>query len=93
MAILQGRYYTLPHLDVTDQPTISSGTVNKLKSPLREAVNDCRQNDTAMNELINILEETLVHINQHEKERKAKMKTQRPRSKNHSKAITPTLAE
>jgi hypothetical protein len=63
VAELKGRYYNLPHLDVTEQPTIVNGTVNRVKKEVRLAVNENRVDDAGMKELINLLEHTLAHIN------------------------------
>jgi hypothetical protein len=62
VAELKGRYYNLPHLDVTDQPTVVNGTVNRVKKEVRLAVNENRVDDLGMKELISILEHTLAHI-------------------------------
>lgn len=83
MAVQKGRYYALPHLDSINQPTLSCGDVNKLKIPLKSAVNICRQDDTNMEELLLLLTSTLDHINQLEVQRKKTRTTQRPRKKSH----------
>lgn len=81
MAAIHGRYYKLPYLDATKQPQISCGVVNKLKSPLRNAVNSCRQDDVNMKELINLLETSLAHIQQLEVKRKKRISRQKPEPK------------
>lgn len=78
MAIQRGRYYTLPYLDATNQPQIVCGTVNQLKTQLRNAINECRQDDKNMEELIKLLDASLVHIKQFEVARKQRRTKQRP---------------
>lgn len=79
MAAIQGRYYKLRYLDATDQPQISCGVVNKLKSPLRNAINACRQDDQNMNELLLLLKTSLAHIESLEAARKQRISKQRPK--------------
>lgn len=78
MAAHKGRYYQLPYLDNVDQPQVSCGTVNKLKTPLRTAINSCRQDDKNMEELLELLETSLAHIKQFETLRKKRTTKQRP---------------
>jgi hypothetical protein len=75
VAEIKGRYYNLPHLDVTDQPSISNGSVNVLKKAVRLAVNENRIDDVGMKELINLLEVTLVHIDHANVRRVPKQRT------------------
>ena len=58
------KYSRLPYLDAVNQKRVYCGLVNKLKIPLRNAVNGCRVNDENMEELISLLDETLKHIKQ-----------------------------
>lgn len=78
MAVHKGRYYQLPYLDNVNQPQISCGEVNKLKTPLRTAINACRQDDKNMEELISLLESSLTHVKQFETLRKKRTTKQRP---------------
>ena len=57
-------YIDLPYLDNIHQAYCSNGLVNKLKSPLRNAVNANRSNAGGMAELITLLEATLTFIKQ-----------------------------
>ena len=57
-------YINLPYLDSINQKTAVNGYVNKLKTPLRNAVNGNRNSRSGMTELIEILEDTLSYINQ-----------------------------
>ena len=59
-----GKYNRLPYLDAVNQRRIYCGVVNKIKIPLRNAVNECRTSEENMDELIGLLEDTLAHIKQ-----------------------------
>lgn len=63
-------YIDLPYLDNTNQKIAVNGYVNKLKAPIRNAVNANRTNLDSMKELIDLLEDTLVFIKQNDKPKK-----------------------
>ena len=67
MPVKTEKYKRLPYLDAINQMRVYCGSTNKLKIPLRNAVNICRTNDENMEELIALLQETLAHITQLEK--------------------------
>ena len=58
------KYAQLSYLDSVNQPFCTNGFVNKLKIPIRNAVNGCRTSESGMIELIELLESTLTHIKQ-----------------------------
>ena len=67
-----GNYKRLPYLDSINQKRVYSGVVNKLKAPLRHAVNQSRVSEEGMEELIGLLEDTLAHIRQLDKPKRKK---------------------
>ena len=63
-------YINLPYLDNINQKIVVNGYVNKLKQPLRNAVNANRTQASAMQELLDLLEDTLAFIKQNDKPKK-----------------------
>jgi hypothetical protein len=74
MPVSKDKYKRLPYLDAVNQVRVYCGITNKLKIPLRNAVNACRTNDDNMRELLALLEETLAHIKQLDKPKTRKKK-------------------
>lgn len=66
------KYSKLRYLDNVHQPFCTNGYVNTLKTPLRNAVNGCRATESGMQELIDLLEQTLSHINSIDKPKRKK---------------------
>lgn len=62
MSDQQTKYEHLPYLDSIDQKLSRSSEVNLLKKPLRDAVNSARRNAESMQGIIDILNDTLKHI-------------------------------
>ena len=56
------KYKELPYIDVTDQPQCQTFAGNSLKSVIRRAVNENRDREWAIEEVISVLEHSLDHL-------------------------------
>lgn len=65
-------YYNLPYLDAVHQTYTKNSLVNRVKGPLRNAVNGCRVSTEGMIELKALLKDTADFIEQIEQPKRKK---------------------
>lgn len=66
-------YYNLPYLDAVHQTYTKNSLVNKVKGPLRNAVNGCRVSTEGMLELKALLKDTTAFVEQIEQPTRKKV--------------------